>query len=77
MKKDETIKYLKRVITKLEKELDDDYCDKTGTLSNIQTLRNTILVLKSNQGLKYAPFLMRPQGCPKSAKTQRENGGML
>lgn len=45
MNKEQVIKYLKRVITKLEKELDDDYCDKVGTLSDIQALRNAILVL--------------------------------
>lgn len=48
MNKEQVIKYLKRKIAKLTKELDDDYCDKVGTLSNIQTLENAILVLKSN-----------------------------
>ena len=46
MNKTETIKYLKRMIAKLNKEFDDDaYCDKIGTLSDIQILQNAILVL--------------------------------
>lgn len=45
MNKKDIIKYLKNKIYRLEKTLDDDYCDKVGTLSDIQALRNTILIL--------------------------------
>ena len=47
MTKQQVIKYLKGKIYKLNKELKEDYyCDKVGTLSNIQVLENAILTIK-------------------------------
>ena len=47
MTKKQVIKYLKNKVYRLNQELKDDYyCDKLGTLNHIQTLENTILIIK-------------------------------
>lgn len=45
--KETTLKYLRNKITSLNKQLNDEYCDKANVRMNIQILQNAILVIKN------------------------------